>query len=89
LTQSQASESSTILRSDDNNNIEPPAVEQETSTQNPPKARPAWITAISKPDNRTQPWRTHHGIAEDVNFADGKDIVRMEEAEYPGGSLAA
>jgi hypothetical protein len=64
-------------------------VEQKTSTQCPPKAPPAWITAISKPDSRIQPWRTHDGIAEDANFADGKDIVRMEEAEYPGGSLAA
>ena len=50
---------------------------------------PAWVNAFSKPDNRTQPWRVHDGISEDASFAEGKDMVRMADAEYPGGSLAA
>jgi hypothetical protein len=50
---------------------------------------PAWVRTISKPDNRAQPWRLHDGIGEDTSFAEGKDMVRMADAEYPGGSLAA
>jgi hypothetical protein len=49
---------------------------------------PSWATGIEN-DTRTQPWRAHAGIGEDTSFAEGKDLVRMEDAEYPGGSLAA
>jgi len=60
----------------------------ETKPREPSAKVPAWIASI-KPDSRAQPWRAHEGIAEDKLFAQGEDLIMMEAAEYPGGSLAA
>jgi len=52
----------------------------------------AWVALVNSKqdkDTRSQPWRAHDGIGEDKNFEQEPDLVRMKDAEYPGGSLAA
>jgi hypothetical protein len=79
------SNSNSVQAAETNNNQSAPnTLDAKTTT-----VTPAWVNAFSKPDNRTQPWRVHDGISEDASFAEGKDLVRMADAEYPGGSLAA
>lgn len=62
-------------------------VEQTTLTE------PAWVTATVKQDTRSQPWKSHVIVKDNVNFDKGQDVVLFSDKEMKGchgaGTLAA